>query len=92
MNAHFDSKVGWNERNFEIPNKDAHSDSEFERQNEEIRAEPRLAKYVKRHHPAEQIIGDKDARPMKRNRLRSDTYLLSMKESKIVKDELEDDD
>ena len=47
--------------------------------------------YVKRHHSTTKIIGDKDARPMTRNRLRSATCLLSMREPKIVKDALEDD-
>ena len=45
----------------------------------------------KRHHAIDQIIGDKDARPMTRNRLRSESCLLSMKKPKIVKDALEDD-
>ena len=47
---------------------------------------------MKRHHPTTQIIGDKDATPMKRNILRNDTCLQSMKEPKSVKDALEDDD
>ena len=51
-----------------------------------------MSKYVKRHHPTTQIIGDKYARPMKRNRLRNDTCLLSMKETKSMKDTLEDID
>ena len=51
-----------------------------------------MSKYVKRHHPATQIIGDKDARPMTRNKLRNDTCLLSMKEPKSVRDALEDVD
>ena len=50
-----------------------------------------MSKYVRRHHPVDQIIGDKDASPMKKNRLRSVACLLSMKEPKIVKDALEDD-
>ena len=58
----------------------------------ERRTEPRLAKYVRRHHPAGQIIGDKDARPMTRNRLRDESCLLSKVEPKIVKDALQDDD
>ena len=44
--------------------------------------------YVKRHHLVEQIIGDKDARPMTRNKLRNDTSLLSMHEPKTMKDAL----
>ena len=58
----------------------------------ERRKNPRLSKYVRRHDPTDQIIGDKDARPIKRNRLRIETCLLSMKEPKIVRDALEDDD
>ena len=49
-----------------------------------------MSKYVKRHHPTAQIIIDKDAKPMKRNKLINDTCLLSMHELKIVKDALED--
>ena len=49
-----------------------------------------MSKYVKRQELSEQIIRDKDARPMTRNRLRNDTCFLSMKEPKSVKDALED--
>ena len=66
-----------------------HNESEIDRPIVERRAEPRLLKYDKRNHPAKQIIGDKDARPMKRNRLRSDTCLMSTHEPKIVKHGLE---
>ena len=90
--AHFDSENSTHERDADIPNRNAHNDTEAERQNEETRTEPRLSKYVKRHHPVAQIIGDKDVRPMPRNRLRNDTCLLSMKEPKLVKDALEDID
>ena len=31
--------------------------------------EPILEKYVRRNHPTDQIIGDKEARPMTRSRL-----------------------
>ena len=86
------SKVSVHERDVEILDRDVHSDSKVERQNEETRVEPRFSKYVKRHHPATQIIGDKDARPMIRNRLRSESCLLSIKEPKSVKDALEDVD
>ena len=48
-------------------------------------------KYVRRHHPTEQIIGDKEARPMTRNRLRNESCLLRKIEPKIVRDALEDD-
>ena len=56
------------------------------------RTKPRLSKYVKRHHLVDQIIGDKDAKPMKRNGLRNESCLLSMKEPKTMKDALGDDD
>ena len=49
-----------------------HNDSKVDRPNEENRPKPRLSKYVKRHHPSAQIIGDKDERPMTRNKIRSD--------------------
>ena len=91
-NAHSDSEISTHGRDAEIPKRDAHSDSEAQRQNEITRTEPILSKYVRRHHPIDQIIGDKDARPMTRNRLRSESCLLSMREPKIVKDALEDDD
>ena len=58
----------------------------------ETRTKPRLANYVRKHHPVDQIIGDKDARPMKRNRLRNESCLLSKVEPKIVKDALQDGD
>ena len=51
-----------------------------------------MSKYVKRHHPVVQIIGDKDVGQMTRNKLRIDTCLLSMQEPKTVKDVLEDVD
>ena len=53
VNAHYDYEVGVYERNAEILDRDAHSDSKAERQNGETRAEPRLVKYVKRHNPVE---------------------------------------
>ena len=58
----------------------------------ETRKEPLLAKYVRRHHPIDQIIGDKEARPMKRSRLRSETCLLNKMEPRIVCEEIQDDD
>ena len=86
VEAHFDFEISVHERDVELPNRDAHSDSEVERPNEKNRVEPRLSKYVKRHHQTTQIIGHKDARPMTRNKLRNDTCFLSMHEPKIVKD------
>ena len=65
-----------------------HSDSNAERPNIETRIEPRLSKYVRRHHPAKQIIGDKNARPMTRKKLRNETCLLSKIEPETVKDSL----
>ena len=62
----------------------------FEIRYEENRVEPRLSKYVKRHHPTAQIIADKDIRPMTRNKLRNPTYFLNMHEPKIVEDAQED--
>ena len=62
-----------------------HGNSNAKRNNMEIRKELVLAKYVRRHHPADQIIGDKEARPMTRSRLRSETYLLSKMEPRIVR-------
>ena len=59
---------------------------------EETRAKSRISKYVRRHHPTKQIIGNKDANPIKRNRLSSESYLLSQIEPKTVRDALEDDD
>ena len=90
-NVHSNSKISTHGRDAKTPDRDAHSDTEAERQSARPRTEPIFSKYVKRHHPIDQIIGDKDAIPMTRNRLRSATCLLSMKEPKIVKDALEDD-
>lgn len=92
VEAHYDSKISVHERDVELLDRDVHSDLKVERPSKENRVEPRLSKYVKRHHPAAQIIRDKDARPMKKKKLRNDTCLLSMKEPKIVKDSLEDVD
>ena len=75
--AHSDSKVSVHERDAKLPDRDVHSDSKAERKNEETRPEPRLSKYVKMHYPTAQIIRDKDARPITRNRLRSESFLLT---------------
>ena len=87
-NAHSDYEISAHERDVELPNRDVHSDSNAERPNIETRTKPRLSKYVRRHHPAEQIIGDKKARTMIRNRLRSETYFLSKIELKTMNDAL----
>ena len=71
--------------------RDVHSDTEAERQIARPNTEPILSKYVRRHHPASQIIGDRNARHMKRSKFRSTTCLLNMKEPKIVNESLEDD-
>ena len=92
VNAHSDSEISVHERDVEQPDRDAHSDFKAKRQTKETRVEPRLSKYVKRHHPATQIIRDKDARPMTRKNLRNDTCFLSMHELKKVKEALEDVD
>ena len=56
--------------NVEVQNKGTHSDLEEEKTlKEERRIEPRLSKYVIRHHLEEQIIGEKDARPMNKRSL-----------------------
>ena len=69
-----------------------HEDSNSERNNMQIRKEPILEKYVRRHHPAEQIIGDKEARPMTRSRLRNETCFLSKMEPRTVSEAIKDDD
>ena len=69
-----------------------HSDSNVERSIIETRIEPRLSKYVRRHHPTEQIIGDKEARLMTRKKLRSETSLLIKIKCRTVNDALQDDD
>jgi hypothetical protein len=91
-NAHSNSKISTQGRNVELPKRDVQSDSEAERPNMETRTEPRLSKYVRRHHPAKKIIGNKEARPMTRNRLRNESCLLRKVEPKTVKDALQDDD
>ncbi|MDF3675394.1 hypothetical protein, partial [Enterobacter hormaechei] len=89
-NEQSDSEDGIHDE--EQPDNEEHSDPESERSNIETRTEPRLSKYVKRHHPAEQIIGDKDARPMTRNRLRNESCLLRKFQPKTVYDTLQDGD
>ena len=91
-NAHSDSKISTHERDVELPKRDVNNDSKDERPNMETRTKPRLSKYVRRHRPAKKIIGDKEARPMTRNKLRNESCLLSKIEPKIVKDALKDDD
>ena len=78
VEAHFYSTISVHETDVELLDREVHSDFEVDRPIEERRAEPRLSKYVKRHHPGEKIIADKYARPMTRNWVRSDTCLLNM--------------
>ena len=52
-NAHSDYKISTHERNVELPERDVHSNSNVERPNIETRIEPRLSKYVRRHHLVE---------------------------------------
>ena len=89
--AHSNSEVSTHGRNVETYEQDVHSDTEAERQIARPNTEPILSKYVRRHHLASQIIGDRNARHMTRSRLRSTTCLLNMKEPKTVKEALEDD-
>ena len=91
-NVHSNSKISTHEIDGELPNRDVHNDSEAERPNIETRIETRLSKYVKRHHLAEQIIADKEAKPMTRNRLKNESYLLSKIEPKTMRDTIQDDD
>ena len=69
-----------------------HEDSDAERTNMETRKEPVLAKYVRRHHLVDQIIGHKEAKPMTRSRLRNETCLLRKMEPRIVSEAIQDDD
>ena len=50
-NAHLDSKKNTHEGDEELPYGDMNGDLDVERTNMETRKEPRLAKYVRRHHP-----------------------------------------
>ena len=68
-NTHSDSKNCQHERNEEVPDENMHEESNSKRNDMQTRKEPVLGKYVRRHHPVDQIIGDKEARPMTRSRL-----------------------
>ena len=91
-NDHSDSENFQHERSEELPNENIHEDSDSERNDMQIRREPVLAKYVRRHHPEDQIIGDKEARPMTRSRIRNETCLLSKIEPKRVSEAIQADD
>ena len=84
QNAHSNSEKNAHEENEELPDGDMHENSNAKRTNMETRKEPRLAKYVRRNHPTEQIIGNKEAKPITRNKLRNGTCLLSKVEPIIV--------
>ena len=55
-NAHSDSKISIHERDEELPDRDVNSDSNAKRANIETRTEPRLSRYVRRHHPVEKSL------------------------------------
>lgn len=76
IELHSNIKINVHERNAKLPNREVQSDSKAKRSILESRAEPRLSKYVRQHHLVEQIIGDKEAKPRKKNKLRSDTCFL----------------
>ena len=63
-NAHFDSEISTHERDSKTLDRDVQSDTKAKRQNIVTRTNSRLSKYFKRHHPIDEIIGEKDARPM----------------------------
>ena len=75
-----------------MPRENTHDNLDSERDNIQTNKEPVLAKYVRRHHPADQIIRDKEARPMTRSRLRSETCLLSKMEPRTVSEAIQDND
>ena len=91
-NAHSDSKNYQHEGNGEVPDENMHEESDSKSNDMQTRKELVLEKYVRRHHPEDQIIGDKEARTMTRNRLRNETCLLSKKEPRIVSEAIQDDD
>ena len=91
-NAHSDSENFQHERSEELPNESMHEDSDSERNNMQTRNELVLVKYVRRHHPADQIIGDKEARPMTRSRIRNETCLLSKIEPRTISEAIQDDE
>ena len=51
-----------------------------------------LAKFIRRHHKPEQIIGDVESSVMTRERLKDDTCLFCEFESKLVKYALGNED
>ena len=91
-NTHSDYENSTHEGNEELPDEDMHGDPDAERNDIETRKEPVLAKYVRRHHLVSQIIGNKEVGPMTRNRLKSETCLLSKIKPRTMNDALQDDD
>ena len=91
-NAHLDFENNTHEENEELPDGDMHGDSDVERNNMKIRKEHILEKYVRKHHPEDQIIGDKGVRPLTRNKLRSETCLLNKVKPKTISEVLQDGD
>ena len=83
-NAHSDFEISTHERDVELSDREVHSDPKSERSNMEARIEPRLSKYVKKHHLAERIICNKYVRPMTRNKLRNESCLLRKFEPKTI--------
>ena len=59
---------------------------------EQRRKLPMLAKFVRRHHKPEQIIGDVESSVMTRKRLKDDIFLLYEFEPKLVKYALDNED
>ena len=59
---------------------------------EERRVEPILAKYVRRHHKPEQIIGDKDTGIQTRSKTKDPTCLLCEFKPKTTREALENED
>ena len=91
-NVHIDFENSQHEGNEEMPDENMHEDLDSKRDIMQTRKEPVLEKYVRRHHHVDQIIGDKEARPMTRSRLRNETCLLSKIEPRIVSEAIQDDD
>ena len=63
-NARLDLVDSTHEENEEFFDGDMHDNSDAKRNDMETRKEPVLEKYVRIHHPVDQIIGDKEARPI----------------------------
>ena len=91
VDVELQSQAKWESRNIELLDNEPEIDFQDLSIQEERRTKPRLSKYVKRHHLAKKVIRMRDARPMTRNRMRSDTCLLSMHEPKIVKDVIDNE-